>query len=81
MRNYKLKTSERTENFSKEIEVIKKNQMEIKELKNYRNNTTNWMSLVVEWDNREQNQWRMEWRKASLNCSCIFMRKSSLMDQ
>ena len=30
--------------------------MEIKELKNYRNNTANWMSLAVEWDNREQNQ-------------------------
>ena len=49
-------------NFSKEIEVIKKNQMEIKELKNHRNNTTNWMSLVVEWDNREQNQWRTDQR-------------------
>ena len=42
--------------------------MEIKELNNYRNNTTNWMSLVVEWDNREQNQWRMDqWNICNLN--------------
>lgn len=46
----------------------KKNQMEIKELKNYRNNITNWMSLVVEWDNREQNQWRADpWNICKLN--------------
>lgn len=57
-----VKKKKKKGNFSKEIEVIKKNQMEIKELKNHRNNTTNWMSLVVEWDNREQNQWRTDQR-------------------
>ena len=43
-----LEPSEKNGNFSKEIEVVKKNQMEIKELKNNRNNITNWMSSLVQ---------------------------------
>ena len=43
-----LEPSEKNGNFSKEIEVVKKNQMEIKELKNNRNNITKWMSSLVQ---------------------------------
>lgn len=52
-----LKRNEKIERPSREIKYIKRNEMEILELKKYNKLKTQWMGSTAEWRTQGKNQW------------------------